>query len=138
MTRTAIIPPETRDLPLPFSPAVRAGDTVYVSGQAAVDENGRVVSGPFEDEMRRSMENLRTVLRAAGGSLDDVVQVRAYVHDAANLEVYNSLYREYFDEPLPARTTITNCLGSVKFEIDAVAHIPERASTSAVAHDGAL
>ena|SRR5687768_6666713 len=107
---------------LPFSPAVRAGQFVFVSGQASTDEKGGLILESFEAEMRRSMEHVKTILRAAGLELRHVVQVRSYVTDPADLPEYNKLYREYFSEPFPARTTITKCLGKVKFEIDVVAY----------------
>jgi 2-iminobutanoate/2-iminopropanoate deaminase len=122
----AIVPPETEHLPLPFSPAIRSGDLVFVSGQASVDESGGIVNGTFAEEMRRSMRNLERVLAAAGCGLEDVVQVRAYVHDPSDLGEYNELYREFFSPPLPARTTLTSCLGPVKFEVDAVARLQSR------------
>ena len=107
---------------LPFSPAIRAGQFVFVSGQASTDEKGALILESFEAEMRRSMGHVKTILGAAGLDLRHVVQVRSYVKDAADLPEYNKLYREYFTEPFPARTTITNCLGKVKFEIDVVAY----------------
>lgn len=111
---------------LPFSPAVRVGDLVFVSGQASVDGQGKIVSDTFEGEFRRSVENLRMVLSAAGCDLKDVVQTRNYVRDPADLAQYNQLYREYFSEPFPARTTITNCLPpSLKYEIEAIAVVPK-------------
>ena len=107
---------------LPFSPVVRAGDFVFVSGQASVDGTGQIVSDSFEGEFRRSMENLRGVLAAAGCTLADVIQTRNYVRDAADLPLFNQLYRDYFSAPYPARTTITNCLPpSLRYEIEAVA-----------------
>lgn len=124
MSKHAIVPAEIEHLPLPFSPAIRSGELVFVSGQASVDRQGAIVSGSFEEEMRRSMENLRIVLSAAGCSLDDVVHVRSYVRDPVDLTQYNVLYREYFAEPLPARTTLTGCLGAIRFEIDAIARVP--------------
>lgn len=107
---------------LPFSPALRAGGFVFVSGQASVDESGKIVVDTFEGEFRRSLENAKRVLAAAGLTLADVVQVRSYVDNPADLPEYNRLYREYFAEPFPARTTIVNCLGgALKYEIDLVA-----------------
>lgn len=107
---------------LPFSPAVRVGDVVYVSGQASVDATGKIVSDTFEGEFRRSIENMRLVLQAAGCSLKDVVQTRNYVRDPADVPRYNELYREYFSAPFPARTTITNCLPpTLKYEVECVA-----------------
>lgn len=107
--------------PLPFSAAVRVNRFVFVSGQASVGPDGRIVVDTFEGEMRRSMANLAAVLSESGLGLDDVAQVRAYVGRREDLDEYNSLYREYFTEPYPARTTLTECLGTLKFEIEVVA-----------------
>lgn len=108
--------------PLPFSPAIRAGGFVFVSGQASVDLNGAIVVDTFEGEMRRSLEHVKTILDAAGLTLKNVVQVRSYVAKSTDLPEYNRIYREYFSEPFPARTTIVECLGTaLKFEIDVVA-----------------
>ncbi|MDB6137588.1 MAG: reactive intermediate/imine deaminase [Verrucomicrobiaceae bacterium] len=114
--------PGTPTSHLPFSPAVVVGDLVFISGQASVDESGRILSDTFEGEFRRSVENLRKVLEAAGSDLAHVVQTRNYVRDAGDLPLFNELYREYFSAPFPARTTITGCLpASLRFEIEAVA-----------------
>ena len=111
---------------LPFSPAIKAGGFVFVSGQASVDEKtGQIISDTFENEFRRSMENVKSILKAAGADLKHIVQVRSYVKDAKDLPEYNRLYREYFTEPFPARTTLTNCLGKVLYEIDVVAYVGE-------------
>lgn len=105
-----------------FRPFVRAGDLVFVSGQASVDEDGQIVPGTFEQEMRRSIENVERVLAHAGLDLWDVVKVGCYVQDPADIPEFNRIYPEYFREPRPARTTITGCLGDrIKFEIDVVA-----------------
>ncbi len=107
---------------LPYSPAVRAGPFLFVSGQASVNASGEIVHDTFEREMRRSMENLRAILKAAGLGFEDVVNVRSYLARQKDLAEYNRLYRDYFTEPYPSRTTLVNCLGTVvKFEIDVVA-----------------
>jgi len=122
---TQIQYPRKADTPvshLPFSPAVRVGDLVLVSGQASVDATGKIVSDTFEGEFRRSIENMRMVLQAAGCDLKDVVQTRNYVRDPANVARYNELYREYFSAPFPARTTITNCLPpTLHYEVECIA-----------------
>jgi 2-iminobutanoate/2-iminopropanoate deaminase len=122
---TEVTYPKLSDTPtshLPFSPVIRAGDFVFVSGQASVDASGQIVSDTFEGEFRRSVENLKKVLEAADCSLADVIQTRNYVRDASDVVEYNKLYREYFTEPYPTRTTITNCLPpSLRYEIEAVA-----------------
>ncbi|HEV2295426.1 MAG TPA: RidA family protein [Tepidisphaeraceae bacterium] len=108
---------------LPFSPFVRAGGFVFISGQASVDAGGNIVDDAFEGEMRRSMENVRAVLAGAGLTLRDVCQVRSYVGRQEDLPEYNRIYREYFTEPFPARTTLIGCLGNLlKFEIDVTAY----------------
>lgn len=108
---------------LPFSPAVKAGGFVFVSGQASVDDAGKIVVDTFAGEMRRSFENARRILAAANVTFRDVVQVRSYVASPADLAEYNQIYREYFQEPFPARTTIVECLGTaLKFEVEMMAY----------------
>ena len=108
---------------LPFSPAIQSGDYVFVSGQASVDKEGNIVEGTFEDECRRSFDNLQVILEAAGLGFEDVVQVRNYVGKQEYLSEFNRIYKEYFEEPYPARTTLIGCLGTLlKFEVDVVAH----------------
>jgi len=117
--------PKAADTPvshLPFSPATRVGDLVFVSGQASVDQTGQIVSDTFEGEMRRSIQNLAKVLADSGSDLAHVVQTRNYVRDVDDLAAFNSIYREFFREPYPARTTITNCLSpALRYEIECVA-----------------
>ncbi len=125
MTNPIVSYPQLPDTPtshLPFSPCVVVGDLIFVSGQASVDKEGKIVSDTFEGEFRRSIENVRLVLEAAGSDLAHVVQTRNYVRDPADLPLYNQLYREYFPQPSPARTTITHCLPeTLKYEVEAVA-----------------
>ena len=110
---------------LPFSPAVVAGGLVYVSGQASVDGEGKLVPGDIGEEVRRSFDNVKRVLAAAGVGLSQVVQVRSYVRDAADLPGYNRVYAEVLGEHRPARTTLTGCLPeSMRFEVDVVALAP--------------
>lgn len=108
---------------LPFSPAILSGEYVFVSGQASVDKEGNIVTGTFEEECRRSFENLGLILEAAGLSFENVVQVRNYVGRQEYLSEFNSIYKEYFKDPYPARTTLIGCLGTLlKFEVDVIAH----------------
>ena len=109
---------------LPFSPAIQAGDYLFVSGQASVDQEGNIVNGSFREECKRSFENVRSILAAAGLDFSNVVQVRNYVGTQEYLTEFNEIYREYFSPPYPARTTIMGCLGTLlKFEVDVVAYI---------------
>lgn len=110
--------------PLPFSPAIKSGDFLFISGQASTDLNGNIIAGTFEEECRKSFDNLGIVLNAAGLGYEDVVQVRNYLGSQEDLKSFNEIYREYFKEPYPARTTIMGCLGTVlKFEVEAIASI---------------
>jgi 2-iminobutanoate/2-iminopropanoate deaminase len=115
-------------LNLPFSHAYRAGDLVFVSGQASVDlETGDIIPGTIAEEMKRSIANLRLILTAAGAEWEDIVKVNCFVRRDSDLGEYNLLYREFFSEPYPARTTVTNCLPpSLLFEIDCIAHLQSK------------
>ncbi|GAB3915722.1 RidA family protein [Larkinella terrae] len=109
---------------LPFSPGIVSGDHLFVSGQASVDDTGQIVVDTFEGECRRSFENLKRIVEAAGASLDDAVQVRNYVGKQEYLAEFNAIYRDYFNAPYPARTTLIGCLGDLlKFEVDAVFYV---------------
>lgn len=125
MTNPIVSYPRDADTPvssLPFSPVAVVGDLVFISGQASVDASGQIVPDSFEGEFRRSIENVKKVLATAGTDLAHVIQTRNYVRDAADLPLYNQLYREYFSEPYPTRTTITNCLPpTLRYEIEVVA-----------------
>ncbi|EPR69418.1 RidA family protein [Cyclobacterium qasimii] len=110
--------------PLPFSPALKVNNMVFVSGQASVDENGKIVNDTFENEVRRSFDNAKKILAAAGLDFSDVVQVRNYVGNQEDLAEFNAIYKEYFQAPFPARTTLIGCLGTLlKFEVDLVAYV---------------
>ena len=88
-----------------------------------MDSSGKIVVDTFEGEFRRSLENIKLVLAAAGLDLSHVVQVRSYLAREEDLAEYNRLYREFFKEPFPARTTIVGVLGTaLKYEIDVTAY----------------
>ena len=89
----------------PYSPVVVDGGLVYTAGQVGFDENGELVQGGIEAQTRRALENLTACLRAAGCERTDVVKVNAYLADLAEFEGFNAVYREFFQEPFPARTT---------------------------------
>lgn len=108
---------------LPFSPGLKVGNLLFVSGQASVDDKGQIVADTFAGECRRSFENVKKILEAAGLEFSDVVQVRNYVGKQEYLTEFNAIYKEYFSAPYPARTTLIGCLGDlIKFEVDVVAY----------------
>jgi len=91
----------------PYSQAVRAGKTVYFSGQTPLDPaTGVLVEGDISTQTRRVFDNLAAVAKAAGGSLAQVVRVGIYVTDLANFAAVNAVMAEYFQQPYPARSTI--------------------------------
>ena len=115
--------PDLINSPLPFSPGIRAGDLVFVSGMASADEHGKLIPDTFENEARRTYQNVERVLKAAGLDFSRVVQVRCYLAQQSDWDEHNRIYREYFKEPFPARTTLIGCLGDlVKYEVDVVAY----------------
>lgn len=95
--------------PLPlgtYSQAVRAGSTVYLSAQTPVSPTtGQVEATDFEGQMRQTMDNLKVMAAAAGGTLDDVVKVVVFIANIDDFSKMNSLMEEYFAKPYPARTT---------------------------------
>lgn len=107
----------------PYSQAVRAGNTVYFSGQIPLDPaNGQLVQGDIAVQTRRVFDNLAAVAEAAGGSLADVVRVGIYVTDLANFATVNAVMAEYCKEPYPARSTIqvSALPKGAEVEVDAV------------------
>ncbi|MEO7072689.1 MAG: RidA family protein [Rhodanobacter sp.] len=107
----------------PYSQAVRAGNTVYFSGQIPLDPaTGAVVDGDISAQTRRVFDNLTAVANAAGGSLAKIVRVGIYVTDLANFAVVNAVMAEYFKQPYPARSTIevSALPKAVQVEIDAI------------------
>lgn len=120
--KKAIMGPGVPQSTLPFSPGIQTEQFVFISGQASVDDRGNIINGTFEEECHRSFDNLGKILAHAGLSFEDVVQVRNYVGDQADLAKFNEIYKTYFKAPFPARTTLIGCLGDLlKFEVDAVA-----------------
>lgn len=91
----------------PYSQAVRAGKTLYFSGQTPLDPStGVLVEGDISVQTRRVFDNLSAVAKAAGGSLAQVVRVGIYVTDLANFAAVNAVMADYFQQPYPARSTI--------------------------------
>lgn len=108
-----------------YSPAVRAGDFLYVSGQVPRDfRTGRIHGEDVEAQTRYTLQKLESLLREAGGSLDSVVSITAYLQDVGEWDAFNRAYGEVFRAPYPSRTTVGADLGDVLVEISAVAYLP--------------
>src|SRR6516225_8544284 len=107
MTRQTIHTPLAPQAIGTYSQAVRAGDTVYVSGQIPLDPaSGQLVSGDIEAEIRRVFENLKAIATAAGGSLAHVVKLTVFLTDLAHFGKVNEIMATYFAEPYPARAAV--------------------------------
>ena len=110
----------------PYSQAVRAGDTVYLSGQIPLDPATMQLVEGFGTQVARVFDNLEAVCREAGGSFDDVVRVTIYLTDLANFAAVNEAMAARFREPYPARVTVgvASLPRGAQVEIDAVMHLP--------------
>lgn len=107
----------------PYSQAVRAGNTVYFSGQIALNpESGALVDGDAAAQARQAFDNLRAVAEAAGGSLSKIVRLGLYLTDLGEFAAVNAVMAEYFEAPYPARSTIevAGLPRGAAFEVDAV------------------
>jgi enamine deaminase RidA (YjgF/YER057c/UK114 family) len=98
---------------LPFHPAVRAGDFIFVSGQVAKDTDGNMIAGTIEDETRGTIEAIRRILAEEGATLADVVRVTTYLGDTRDFGRYNKVFAEHFRDAVLART-----------EMEAIAYKP--------------
>ena len=90
-----------------YSQAIRAGSTVYLSGQIPLDPaTGELVTGDMEAQVRRVFDNLLAVAQAAGGDLSHVVKLTVYLTDLAHFALVNRVMAEYFSQPYPARAAV--------------------------------
>jgi 2-iminobutanoate/2-iminopropanoate deaminase len=90
-----------------YSNAIAFGDLVFCAGQTPVDpKTGNIVEGPFEAQVHQSLKNLAVVLEAAGSSLAQTLKTTVFLKDMNNIAVMNEIYRTYFPDPPPARSTI--------------------------------
>jgi len=103
-----------------YSQAIRVGDLLFLAGQGPFDRGGQFVGGSVADQTRQALANLDAVARAAGGSLTRAVRVGVYLSSLEDFAEMNTTYLEFFEEPLPARTTTQSQLSGFDVEIDAV------------------
>ena len=106
----------------PYSQAVQAGNTVYLSGQIALDpQSGQLVEGGFEKQVHRSIQNMKAVVEACGGNLSQCARLTLYLTDLGNFPKANEIMQEYFKAPYPARSTIgvASLPRGAAFEIEA-------------------
>ena len=109
---------------MPYSQAIKRGNTIFVAGQGPFDpESGQLVGQTLDKQARRTLDNLKAILEAANSNLTDVVKVTVLLGEGAGFDEFNMIYKEYFQEPYPARTIYGVDLGGFMVQIDAVAII---------------
>lgn len=110
---------------VPLSPAVRAGDFVFVSGQVPKDSNGSIVPGGIAGETVQVMKNIASALSLAGCDLSDVVKTTVWLRDRADFAAFNAAYARFFPQDPPARTTSeARLMIDISVEIEAIAFKP--------------
>jgi 2-iminobutanoate/2-iminopropanoate deaminase len=110
-----------------YSPAVRAGDFLYVSGQVPRDpRTGALVGDTVEAQTEQVLANLRAVLAAAGAHLSDIVSATIFLADEEDWGAMNAIWKAAFVAPYPARTTVGARLRGILVEINAVAYVPQQ------------
>ena len=109
-----------------YSQGIRAGNLVFTAGQVGIDPaTGELAGDSIEDQTAQVLKNLTAVLAAEGATFADVVKVTAFLADMSLFPGYDAVYRTYFPEPRPARSSVGVNLGRFLVEIEVVAVLPE-------------
>ena len=111
----------------PYSQGIKVGNFLFISGQIPIDPvTGKVIEGSFRDKVVRVLENIKAIVEAAGGSLENVVKVTVYLRDISKFAEFNEVYAAYFRENPPARSVVevSNLPKGVDIEVEAIAFIP--------------
>jgi 2-iminobutanoate/2-iminopropanoate deaminase len=107
----------------PYSHAVVANGLMFLSGQRPVDPRTGAIPEGVAEQARQVLRNLLAVLAGEGRGPSDVAKVTIYLNDIADFDEVNAVYREFFSEPYPARTTVAATLRGILVEIDAIAEV---------------
>ncbi|MCX8999701.1 Rid family detoxifying hydrolase [Rhizobiaceae bacterium BDR2-2] len=118
-------PPESKPLgPAPLSPALRSGNVLYLSGQVGINpDTARIVGPGFAEQAHQALRNVRSLVENAGFSMGDVIKITVFLTRLEDFAELNAIYREYFSEPYPTRSTVGVSLqpSSLLIEIEGVA-----------------
>jgi len=109
----------------PYSQAIIYKDMIYLSGQGAVDPStNQLITGTIENEAKLALENIKIIMESAGSSLDKILQVSVYLTDIRDYARFNEVYRNYFNDPMPARTCVEvrKLPFGLRIEIDTVGY----------------
>jgi len=117
--------PEALERNMPFSEAVRAGDVLFLAGQIG-DSDGKLLSGGIVPEARQALTNIRSVLERNHASLADVVKCTVFLADIAEWPTFNTVYREFFHQPFPARSALaaSGLAMNARVEVECIAYVP--------------
>jgi len=124
--KTLVQPAGAAEVKAALSPGIISNGFLFVSGAVAFGPDGSIVGEDVTSQTRQTMENIRAILAEAGADFDDVVQTRAYLtRIQEDFTTFDSVYREYFTPPFPARTTIgiELAIPGLLVEVDVVAAI---------------
>jgi 2-iminobutanoate/2-iminopropanoate deaminase len=113
--------------PLPIAPAVRAGDYIFLSGQAAIGPNGTIINADIVDQTELTMKRIIDVLKQCDCTLADVVKATVWLDDARDFGAFNKVYSKYFLDHPPARSTVVSPLvvdGKVEIEVQVYKPLP--------------
>jgi 2-iminobutanoate/2-iminopropanoate deaminase len=111
----------------PYSPAVRAGDFIFVSGQVPVDPaTGKLLCSEIGTETRQVLNNIKSILEACGATMADVVRCGVFLADGNDFAAMNAVYAEFFGDAKPARATVVTgfAVPGIRVEIDAIVYKP--------------
>lgn len=120
----------TTDAPTPkwpYSQGIAADGFIFVSGQGPADpKTGQMKTGDIKEETRQTLNNVVAIIKAGGATVNDVVKVNVYLRDINDFAAMNEVYKEFFGESRPARTTVGASLApGMNIEIDAIARKPK-------------
>ncbi|MGQ9367995.1 RidA family protein [Azospirillum sp. ST 5-10] len=110
---------------LPFHPAIRAGDFIFVSGQVPKDADGTMMTGTIEEETRWTIQAIERIIAEDGATLADVVRITTYLEDVRDFGRYNRAFAEFFPDGMMARTTVeARAVINTKIEMEAIVYKP--------------
>jgi len=110
----------------PYSPGIKIGNWLFMSGQGPLDPETKKIPEEFSDQVKATMENLKGIIETAGGTMDHIVKTTVFLKDMKNFEKMNRVYKKYFSEKPPARSCVevARLPLDIQVEIEAIAYIP--------------